>query len=258
MTNKKQALTVALITLLILSNQAVHAQYFLGGYSGSIPSIGVDENFASYKPFPNEFEKMNLQGFDVYVNKSIAEKPETLAALDALDEDLEYVAGIVKANQLKLFRQIKIWIEIKNQPRGSAMYLKNVSDEWMTANGYPKEARKSVEITNVKNYVAWRNVNQPLLILHEMAHSYHDLHLSQEVKEYVTETYNNALNSKKYDLVKDTLGNKKRAYALTSVDEYFAEITEAYFGENDFYPFNREDLEEFDPEGFELMQSVWD
>ena len=39
--------------------------------------------------------------------------------------------------------------------------------------------------------------------------------------------------------------------------EYFAELSEAYFGENDFYPFNREELKAFDLEGFEAIESLW-
>jgi hypothetical protein len=29
--------------------------------------------------------------------------------------------------------------------------------------------------------------------------------------------------------------------------KYFADLTEAYFGKNDFFPFNREDLKKYDP-----------
>lgn len=254
----RKVFAIVLFTLLIAAGQAVQAQNFGNGYYGFTTMTGGSKNFVSSNYLPLEFEKINLQGFDVYVNKSIAERPETQAALDALDEDLEYVAGKINAKHLTLFKRIKIWVEIKNQPRGSAMYLKNATKEWLTSNGYPLEAMKSVEITNVKNYVAWRNLNQPLLILHEMAHAYHDLHLSRELNAEITAAYNNALNGKKYESVEHSEGGKKRAYALTSADEYFAELTEAYFGENDFFPYNREELEEFDPEGYELMQAAWD
>ena len=44
-----------------------------------------------------------------------------------------------------------------------------------------------------------------------------------------------------------------RAYALNGPNEYFAELTEAYFGKNDFYPFNRDDLKHHDPDGFRLV-----
>ena len=52
-------------------------------------------------------------------------------------------------------------------------------------------------------------------------------------------------------------GGKRKAYAATNYKEYFAELTEAYFGKNDFFPFNRVDLKKYDPTGYQLMQDVW-
>ena len=48
------------------------------------------------------------------------------------------------------------------------------------------------------------------------------------------------------------------AYAKNDAREYFCEITEAWFGANDFYPFNREQLKQHDPMGWQLMHLVWD
>ena len=40
--------------------------------------------------------------------------------------------------------------------------------------------------------------------------------------------------------------------------EYFAELSEAYFGENDFPPFTRIDLQLFDLQGYEAIEAAWD
>ena len=37
----------------------------------------------------------------------------------------------------------------------------------------------------------------------------------------------------------------------------FSEISEAYWGENDYAPFNYEDLKAKDPVGFQLMETIW-
>ena len=48
------------------------------------------------------------------------------------------------------------------------------------------------------------------------------------------------------------------AEAIKEVNaQYFADLTEAYFGKNDFFPFNREDLKKYDPTGYQLMKTVW-
>jgi hypothetical protein len=39
--------------------------------------------------------------------------------------------------------------------------------------------------------------------------------------------------------------------------EYFAETTEAFFSRNDFYPFNRAELRQADPEMEELLGKLW-
>jgi hypothetical protein len=46
-------------------------------------------------------------------------------------------------------------------------------------------------------------------------------------------------------------------YALTNQKEFFAEMTEAYFGVNDFYPFNRAELKQAEPALFEQMGRWW-
>ena len=52
-------------------------------------------------------------------------------------------------------------------------------------------------------------------------------------------------------------GSRVRHYALTDQKEFFAEMTESYFGVNDFFPFTRAELKESEPEIFELMQGIW-
>jgi hypothetical protein len=39
--------------------------------------------------------------------------------------------------------------------------------------------------------------------------------------------------------------------------EFFAEMTESYFGSNDFYPFVAGDLKQVEPEIFALMAEIW-
>ena len=52
-------------------------------------------------------------------------------------------------------------------------------------------------------------------------------------------------------------GKRVRHYALTNHKEFFAEMTEAYFGVNDFFPFNRGELRETEPEIFTLLSDIW-
>ena len=65
------------------------------------------------------------------------------------------------------------------------------------------------------------------------------------------------VESKKYAEVLHINGKKLKHYALSNPMEYFAESSEAFFGTNDFYPFVRAELREFDPEMFALVERLW-
>ena len=129
--------------------------------------------------------------------------------------------------------------------------------QWVVANGYPAEIAKCVEICNTTHFLEWQKLNQPYMVLHELAHAYHDQVLGPNNKE-VLAAFRNARKSKKYESVPFNMGGNWKAYALNNPDEYFAELTEAYLGENDYYPYNRAQLKEFDPMGYELMKKVWE
>jgi Mlc titration factor MtfA (ptsG expression regulator) len=120
---------------------------------------------------------------------------------------------------------------------------------------------KNVEFTNVRKFEEELR-RMPLLVLHELAHAYHDRflpggHNNAEIKE----AFEKAKASGLYDRVerRDAKGNTRmdRAYAMTNPAEYFAECTEAYFGTNDFYPFTNTDLKKHDPFMHELLAKLW-
>ena len=74
----------------------------------------------------------------------------------------------------------------------------------------------------------------------------------------IVRAYDEAMASGRYDDVEYAGGGTATAYATTNVQEYFAELTEAWFWENDFYPFVRQDLIDFDPLGAEVIEASWD
>ncbi|MDB5284742.1 MAG: hypothetical protein JWO06_3817 [Bacteroidota bacterium] len=199
-------------------------------------------------------QALAIQGFKVFVYVDSISNPELKEALNVLTEKLTELSKIIPSKQLNLLRKVPIWVEYKLKPDGAMWYHK--SKEWVTTNGYPAEIAKCVEICNIKNFLAWQKLNQPFMVLHELAHAYHDRVLGSDNPKILA-AYQNALASKKYESVDYNLGGKKRAYALNDADEYFAELTEAYLGENDYYPFNKSQLKNFDSMGYKLMQKIW-
>ena len=64
-------------------------------------------------------------------------------------------------------------------------------------------------------------------------------------------------DSGKYKSVLTSYGAMREHYGLNNVKEFFAEMTESYFGSNDFYPFVSGELKQAEPEVFALFVDIW-
>ena len=173
--------------------------------------------------------------------------------LDALDEDLGHIIDILPVPAIDFLRRVTIWIEQAHPAFIGAVY--HPSPRWLTDNGYPPEWGEGVMLGNARNYLDWTD-HQPAMVLHEMAHAWHHQRLTYEYAPAIA-AYEAAMNAGLYDEVAYVLGGTQRAYATNDFIEYFAELTEAWYWQNDFYPFDRADLLEHDPVGARLIQDAW-
>ena len=160
---------------------------------------------------------------------------------------------------LEDLRKVTLWFSPEYpaiQPR--AEY--RPGPDWLKANGRNPAMAKGIEFTNLRIFEA-ENKRMPVFVLHELAHAYHDRVLGWNNPEILA-AYQAAVKSGKYDKVKRRRGDgnpetEERAYALTNAQEYFAEGTEAFFGQNDFFPFTRMELRAHDPDLFNLLMRLW-
>ncbi|MCP5519997.1 MAG: exo-alpha-sialidase [Verrucomicrobiales bacterium] len=100
-------------------------------------------------------------------------------------------------------------------------------------------------------------LKHPAVILHELAHAYHDQVLGFDNPEILA-AYERAKAAGSYENVLLYTGERVRHYGLTDHKEYFAEGTEAYFYRNDFYPFVRAELKEHDAALHDLLKQIWE
>jgi hypothetical protein len=177
--------------------------------------------------------------------------------LELLGLQLQRVVDTVPPAALKRLRSVPIWINpTYPNKRPGAEY--HPDSKWLSNNGRDPIMEKAVEITNTQIF-PFENRRMPYLLLHELAHAYHDQVLSFRNKDII-DTHEQAEISGTYDEVDRFDGRrivKGKAYALTTPQEYFAELTEAYFGKNDFYPFNRVELQKHDPKGYKMIEKAW-
>ena len=211
---------------------------------------------AQTKNFPkSSYEPRTIEGFTVLVNKSLREHPdETKSAMDELTSQLKAIVEVVPAKPLGQLRKVRIWVEWETKSGGAAEF--HPSADWLRENGYNPEKAGGIEINNARHFVEWSKSAQPWMILHEMAHAYHFRVLGGENKE-IDAAYRHAIDAKLYDSVDFVLGGKKKGYATTDAHEYFAELSEAYFGKNDFFPYTREELQTHDREGYRVLRDAW-
>jgi len=203
----------------------------------------------------DKYNKREVQGFTILVNPEVDKHPdEAKAAFAELESQLKKINDAVPEKPLAEMKKIKFWVEWEVKKNGAAEF--HVSAGWLKGNGYNPEKAHGVEINNLKNFVAWSRKTQPWMILHELAHSYHFTVLGDKYTP-LQDAYKQAMERKLYDSVEFVHGGKRKAYAATNPAEYFAELSEAYFGKNDFFPYSRDELEKHDPVGFEMMKKAW-
>jgi hypothetical protein len=201
------------------------------------------------------YKKREIQGFTVLVNPEVEKHPEEAkAAFAELDAQLKNVCAVVPEKPLAELKKVKFWVEWKAKKNGAAEF--HTSRGWLKDNGYNPDKAGGVEINNLVNFTAWSKKTQPWMVLHELAHAYHFRVLGEKY-EPLQGAYKQAVERKLYDEVAFVTGGKKKAYAATNPAEYFAELSEAYFGKNDFAPFTRTELEKHDPVGFAMLKKAW-
>ncbi|HYV29418.1 MAG TPA: hypothetical protein VFA77_17930 [Candidatus Eisenbacteria bacterium] len=219
------------------------------------PDSKVSNSKPAYDLIDRYFER-DIEGWRVLVHQSLLEqKRQSLCdrTLKLLDDHLFRITRVVPSEALAKLRKIPIWVELAH-PRHPCMCYHESAD-WLREHDMNPAKAGAVEIANAEKFLTWTH-DQPWMVLHELAHGYHHQILGFD-HAGIQSCFERAVASKSYESVLRISGKKERAYALNNAKEYFAELTEAYFGTNDFYPFVRAELKQHDPAMFELLEKLW-
>lgn len=199
---------------------------------------------------------LEIRGWKVHVDPAMIDHPEGERAIAMLENHLQRIEILVADQPLAKLKTIGIWIE-RNHPSLHAMQY-HPSRGWLIANGHDERLTKKVHVPNASQLLSKSQMLQhPAVILHELAHGYHDQYLGFDNPEIMA-VFEKAQKAKNYERVLDHTGRQVRHYGLNNCKEYFAEGTEAFFYRNDFYPFVRAELQEHDPGLHELLMRAWD
>jgi hypothetical protein len=196
-----------------------------------------------------------IDGFTVLVHRDVlTHSNEFNDAQIELKKQLDFMTNALPQKPLAALRGVRIWLEWESKKNGGAEF--HPSREWLVAHDYNPEKTRNVEINNTRHFIDWSRRTQPCMVIHEFSHAYHFIVLGHDYAP-VAAGYKRAKESGIYDSVEFILGGKKRHYALTDDKEFFAELSESYFGKNDFFPFTRDELKKYDPESYAVIDAAW-
>ena len=242
-----------LLTLLLLSAFSISAHELTSDVQVvSAKTVNAVEA-AKFDPVVKDIE-----GWKVYIDPKLLKGKHAAGgakALQMLANHLQRIAILVAGKQLEEMKTVGIWIEHSHPELGNMQY--HPGKQWLIDRGYDARLNKKVHIPRAAALLSRdQMLKQPAIILHELAHGYHDQILGFEYQP-VLNAYKKAMNAKLYDKVLTHDGHKVRAYAATDYKEYFAEAVEAYFYRNDFYPFVGAELKLHDPAMYAILQKIW-
>jgi hypothetical protein len=205
----------------------------------------------------------SIEGWTVLVDEQLLtqDKAATAKALELLRAQLQEIVRVVPAVAVAKLREVTLWFS-PEYPGVKPKAEYHPGAGWLRDHGRDPAMVKGIEFTDVRNFEA-ETRRMPNFTLHELAHAYHDRVLTRGFDNAeIKAAYERAKASKLYDKVERWFGNGRsntfeRAYAMTNPMEYFAETTEAFFSRNDFFPFNRAELKQHDPEMEQLLARLW-
>jgi len=199
-----------------------------------------------------------IEGWTVHVDPKLLKGEHSQSgarALKMLANHLQRIAILVPAEQLTKLRTIEFWIEHAHPQLGGKQYHPNL--KWLTDRGHDRRLAKKVHITHAEQLLSRQQMlKHPAVILHELAHGYHDQHLSFNDPRII-DAYDKAMAAGIYEKVLLYNGKQVRHYGASDHKEYFAEGTESFFYRNDFYPFVAAELAEHDPTLYNLLVEIW-
>ena len=206
-------------------------------------------------PPTSAYTAQQIRGWTVYIeNRLQKEKPELYKdTVDLMDNQLQKVVNVLPKDKVKTLQSTKIWVDFASRSTSAMVY--HPSRQWLVQNDYNPDKTDSVEVSHPDKFIAWIKP-QPYMVLHELAHAYHDQIRGFDDK-VIAAAYERAKASGKYDSVKHINGQMRPHYGMNNPMEFFAEMTEAYFGKNDFFPFTKEELKEYDPDTYRWIETEW-
>jgi hypothetical protein len=236
----------------------------LASIAVSVASVSVHGNEEKIpveipkKSLPQAHSVRDIEGWRVRVDERLLNGDNAALgsrALKVLEARLVLVTQVVPAKALGDLRKVIIQIDLDYGGLKNMQYHPGAG--WLRANGYSAELEKCVHIPEARDILSGAEARRhPWVVLHELAHAFHDQFLGFEEPK-IKKAWEKFRDSGKYKSVPTTTGGDREHYGMTNQKEFFAEMTESFFGSNDFYPFVSGELRRAEPEIYAVIAEAW-
>ncbi len=222
-----------------------------------LAALFIAATFTAARPTPPSTPRQ-MEGWNIAVDPRLLQGDAAALgqrALRLLQARLVAITEVVPAPALAKLQGVTIALDLDCEDLRSMQY--HPGADWLRDNGHRESLAKCVHIPSADDFLSpFENRRMPWVVLHELAHAYHDQVLGFEETRLVA-AWHKFRDSGKYRSVLTSTGQQREHYGLTNQMEFFAEMTEAYFGSNDFFPFVAGELQQAEPEIFALMADIW-
>jgi len=222
------------------------------------PQSNIDINYRT----PERLYKREFESWDIFYEAGLAENDPDLYSkarikLRTVLHDIESVlphSSLIRLKRLKIY---VMWGEASSLGgKGSGMrYVRKGETKRNTH--YDPKWDNSIVIYSAANLIYLSDLWTKKAITHEFAHAWHLLNWPEKYPAILT-PWENAKGQGLYRSITDIKGKAiSSAYSLTNNLEYFAEISAIYFVGGNYHPFNKSKLFNYDPQGYQMVESLW-
>ena len=235
------------------------AQDVIGLDGWPVEHLGEIGVIAATNVTVDEFSKTEINGFSVYVEKTLeTDSPEDVETLLLLvDAHLTLLENMVSAEIFEKLRTVNIWATDNSCGNTAAFYHRKTAGPWLELNGRPTEMAGGTEFCRVDVLVSRDRLSAYLI--HELAHGFHE--------HYLTDAFDNQVIIDAYDrqwplllyynILQADGDHDDEGHANSNAIEYFAHLSNKYLGTDGEYPFVQGELRHHDNWGWQIADAVW-
>ncbi len=151
---------------------------FAAEVQGQFPDPNAKPDAKEETPKKPNFDPVikDIEGWTVHIDPKLLEGEHGemgSRALKMLANHLQRIAILVPEEPLAKLRKVEFWIEHAHPELGGKQYHPNL--KWLTDRNYDPRLVKKVHITHAGELLSRQQmIKHPAVILHELAHGYHD------------------------------------------------------------------------------------